>query len=94
MDLTQVVTRLDRLCDIFDRLAGMTREKAWPEELQLAAAKLAKSIESLAGSLDSTDGDSVAAQALIDDAGRSLPADFAAFGQAIVADLAKHSGLA
>jgi hypothetical protein len=91
--LTQVITRLDRLCDIFDRLAGMTREKAWPEELQLAAAKLAKSIESLAGSLDGSDGDTAAIRDLIVEARRSLPDDFAAFGQAIVADLAKQSGL-
>jgi RNA 3'-terminal phosphate cyclase len=81
------IGRLDSICDVLHKMVSVGEKGKWPEDLGRAAAKLAKDLESLTGSLDNADEDSASVRSLISGAEVKLPQDFAAFGRAIAEHL-------
>jgi hypothetical protein len=92
VELTAAVTRLDALCDVLHRIVLTSEKERWPEEIRVAAIKLEKAIERLAGGLDRPQSETVARD-LIEEARVNLARDFAAFGQAIADDLSRELAL-
>jgi hypothetical protein len=87
--MDETLERLDAICDALHRLAQLSRDKNWPEPLQVATAEIAQHVELLAGALDMTDGNAVELGTLVAEARARLPEEFAAFGTALSADVEK-----
>jgi hypothetical protein len=85
----EAIGRLDTVCDMLHALAAKSVKAGWPQDLQLACQKLANDVESLAGALDRASDGQPAIHDLTTKAQESLPKDFASFGTALAADLAK-----
>jgi hypothetical protein len=87
-NLTAAVARLDDLCTALDKLAKLSRSKAWPRPLQVAAMTLVTEIEQFAGALDQAGDDAAKLRAVASHAAEILPRGFFLLGEAIAADLA------
>lgn len=85
----EAIDRLDTICGALDQLSKKIEKAGWPADLQVACRKLTNNVEALAGALDRADGVHAAIHDLAGEAAEHLPKDFAAFGAALAADLAK-----
>ncbi len=86
---TKAIDRLDSICDVLHRLSQAAEKGDWPNDLRVAAAKLASDIEILAGAMDQASEGVPTLKGVIERARDELPEEFAAFARAIVSDLSK-----
>ncbi|MGH7089777.1 MAG: hypothetical protein ACREFQ_12840, partial [Stellaceae bacterium] len=70
-----------------DKLAKLSRSKAWPRPLQVAMMALAGQIEQLAGAFDKAGGDIGSLRVVAGQATATLPGAFSTLGVALAADL-------
>jgi hypothetical protein len=91
-NLTASIGRLDSICNVLHQIVAVGEDKKWPEDLLMAATKLANDVTNLTGAIDSADGDPAHVQRLAVEAQLNLPREFAAFGQALANDLTKSLG--
>ncbi len=87
--MTNAIGRLDSICNALNQLARLSTKEGWPGALSAAAAKLSKDVELLAGAMDGAENNTAKLEALVNQANEHLPKDFAAFGQALAADLGR-----